>query len=87
MSTSIDGVVFLSIDFWFTLSITVDWRMSIDTSLVDLRIVRKPEGSFFEGPRNPLFIVVHGTKMYVPETEEKKIYLFFNGSKTLTKSN
>ena len=68
---SIDGVVLLSIDFWFTLSIAVAWRVSIDTSLVDLRIMHKPAGSFFEGPINPLFIVVPGTEMYVPEAEEK----------------
>ena len=65
---SIDGVVLLSIDYWFTLSIDVAWRVSIDASLVDLRIVRESAGSFFEEPRNPLFIVVPGTKMYVPET-------------------
>ena len=67
---SIDGVVLLSIDYWFTLSIDVAWRVSIDASLVDLRIVRESADSFFEGPRNLLFIVVPSTKMYVPETEE-----------------
>ncbi|KAF2540203.1 hypothetical protein F2Q68_00031128 [Brassica cretica] len=35
-------------------------KVSIDASLVDLRIVRESEGSFFEGPRNFLFIVVPG---------------------------
>ncbi|KAF3592384.1 hypothetical protein DY000_02023665 [Brassica cretica] len=55
---SIDGVVLLSIDFWFMLSIAAAWRVSIDTSLVDLRIVHESAGSFFEEPRNPLFIVV-----------------------------
>ena len=67
----------MSFDAWFTLSIVTAWRVSIDTSLVDLRIVHKPAGSFFEGHRNPLFIVVPGTAMYVPETEEKKIMIFF----------
>ena len=73
---SIDGVVLLSIDFWFTLSIAVAWRVSINTSLVYLRIVHKPAGSFFEEPKNLLFIVVPGTKMYVPETEETFLSVF-----------
>ena len=68
---SIDCVVLLSIDFWFTLSIAAAWRELIDTSLVDLRIVHESAGSFFEEPIYPLFIVVPGTNMYVPETEEK----------------
>ncbi|KAF2604913.1 hypothetical protein F2Q70_00025946 [Brassica cretica] len=55
---SIDDVVLLSIDFWSTLSIAVAWRVSIDTSLVDLRIVRESVGSFFEELINHLFIVV-----------------------------
>ncbi|WZZ77981.1 hypothetical protein YC2023_098553 [Brassica napus] len=59
----IDGIVLLSIDFWFTLSIVVAWRVSIDASLVDLRIVRESADSFFEGPRNLLFIVVPSTKI------------------------
>ena len=67
----------MSFDAWFTLSIDAAWRVSIDSSLVDLRIVRESAGSFFEEPINLLYIVVPGTKMYVPETEEKKIYQFF----------
>ena len=66
----------MSFDAWFTLSIGAAWRVSIDASLVGLRIVSESAGSFFEEPINPLFIVVPGTKMYVPETEEK-IYQFF----------
>ncbi|KAF2530508.1 hypothetical protein F2Q70_00030956 [Brassica cretica] len=60
---SIDGVVLLSIDFWFTRSIAAAWRVSIDTSLVDLRIMHKPADSFFEEPRNPIFFVVPGTEI------------------------
>ncbi|KAF3540802.1 hypothetical protein F2Q69_00022563 [Brassica cretica] len=54
---SIDGVVLLSIDD--------AWRVSIDASLVDLRIVRESACSFFEGPRNPLFIVVPSTETII----------------------
>ena len=68
--------MFLSIDFWSTLSIAVAWRVLIDTSLVDLRIVCESAGSFFEEPLNPLFIVVLGTKMYIPETEENILSVF-----------
>ena len=53
------------------MSIAAAWRVSIDTSLVDLRIVRESAGFFFEEPKNRLFIVVTGTKMHVPETEKK----------------
>ena len=47
------------------------WRVSIDSSPVDLRIVHESAGSFFEEPINPLFIVVPGTKMYVRENQKK----------------
>ena len=63
-------------DALFTLSIDVALRVSIDASLVDFRIVRESASSFFEEPRNHLFIVVPGTKMYVPETEEKHLLVF-----------
>ncbi|KAF3495056.1 hypothetical protein DY000_02052889 [Brassica cretica] len=46
----------MSFDAWFTLSIGAAWRVSIDASLVDLRIVHESAGSFFEEPKNPLFI-------------------------------
>ena len=65
------------------LSIDAAWRVSIDSSLVDLRIVRESADFFFEEPKNPFFIVVRGTKMYVPETQEQKfISFFFNNRKT-----
>lgn len=56
----------MSFDAWFTLPIDAAWRVSIDASLVDLRIMRESVGFFFEEPINLLFIVVPGTKMYVP---------------------
>ena len=68
-------------DAWFTLSIDAAWRVSIDSSLVDLQIVCESAGSFFEEPINPLFIVVSGTKMYVPETEENVFSVFMNNCK------
>ena len=74
---SIDYVVLFSIDFWSTLLIVVAWRVSIDTSLVDLRIVHESADFFFEEPINSLFIVVPGTKMYVPETYENFFINFF----------
>ena len=58
------------------MSIAIAWRVSIDTSLVDLQILRESAGFFFEEPKNPLFIVVNGTEMYVPETEEKQFMSF-----------
>ena len=66
----------MSFDAWFALSIAAAWRVSIDASLIDLRIVRESSSSFFEEPINPLFIVVPGTKMYVPEIEEKNLSVF-----------
>ncbi|CDY67370.1 hypothetical protein HID58_065869 [Brassica napus] len=47
------------------MSIDAAWRVSIDSSLVDLRIVRESAGFFFEEPKNHLFIVVPGAKMYL----------------------
>ena len=35
-----------------------------------LWLVCESAGSFFEEPKNLFFIVVPGTEMYVPETEE-----------------
>ena len=68
---SIHGVVFLSVDSWFTLSINAAaWRVSIDTSLVDLWIVRESAGSFFEEPKNYLLIVTWYWDIYIPETKE-----------------
>ena len=50
--------------------------MSIDDSLVDLRIVRESAGSFLKNPKI-LSSLFSGTEMmYVPETEEKKLCEF-----------
>ena len=58
------------------MSIDAAWKVSINSYLVNLRIVRELAGSFFEEPRIPLFIVFPGTKMYVPETEEFFLSVF-----------
>ena len=79
-----DTSLIVSLDAWFTMSIDAAWRVSIDASFVDLWIVRESAGSFKEGPRNLVFIVIPGTKMYVPEIEEKilSVFFFWNNSKT-----
>ncbi|KAL0645494.1 hypothetical protein Bca4012_043785 [Brassica carinata] len=71
---SIDDVVLLSIDFWSTLSIAVAWRVSIDTSLVDLRIMRESVGFFFEELINHLFIVVLDEITFSEDLLKEDIY-------------
>ncbi|KAF2590850.1 hypothetical protein F2Q70_00040308 [Brassica cretica] len=86
---SIDGVVLLSIDFWFTLSITVAWRVSIDSSLVDLRIVHKPTGSFFEAEDVNYILAMRISKMgrkdsYVWNHSKSGIYTVRMGYRVAT---
>ena len=69
------------LDWWCTLSIPAAWRVLIDTSLVDLRIVHKPACSFFEVPRNPLFIISWYLDIYT-WNRRKNLMSLSNNSKT-----